>query len=62
MLEAEDFIDQQPGKHLFMFHHQHPPLSTYRRKLVPEEAAQVHDRQQTAAQVGDTLDPGFDPR
>ena len=61
MLQADDFVDHYPGEHVFMLHHQYPPLFAQRRQFMAEEAAQVHDRQQPPAQVSHTLDPRLDP-
>ncbi|MNP42373.1 hypothetical protein D3C76_1361360 [compost metagenome] len=62
VLQAEDFIDQQPGKHLVMFHHQYAPLLARRRDFQAKKTAQINDRQQTPAQIGHALYPGLDPR
>ncbi|MNY36624.1 hypothetical protein D3C86_1711270 [compost metagenome] len=62
MLQAEDFIDHQPGEHIAMLHHQHPPLLAQRRQFMTEEATHIHDRQQSPTQVGNAPDPGLDAR
>ncbi|MCY1368896.1 hypothetical protein D9M69_559030 [compost metagenome] len=62
MLHAEDFVDDQPGEDLLVVHHQHPALLAQGRQLGVEEAAQVHDRQQASAHVGDALDPALHAR
>jgi hypothetical protein len=37
VLQAEHLVDQQPGEHIVVLHHQHPPLFARGRQLVAEK-------------------------
>src|SRR5690606_2104688 len=62
VLHAEQLVDQQPDEEVVTVQHQDPTLLARGADGGTEELAQINDRQEPAADVGYTPDPGLDPR
>src|SRR5450755_5011747 len=60
--EAQYFIDHKPRRNIAMIDDQDARISRHRGRAAAQELAQIDDRQEMAAHVGETLDPGFRSR
>src|SRR6202050_1000370 len=60
--EAEHLIHQQAGRNFAVVHHHDPRVAWGRSPPDTEELAQVYDRQELSAYVGEPADPGLRTR